>query len=103
MSTANQYLSEALDAQELLAQMEESCVPAHLRGGLRRYFKDRMETGAFLRCVLENDLLGAIKRMNPPRFDELPHILDFLLAIAPAPSWGSKENVAAWLDRSGEG
>ena len=51
---------------EALAALDEpvTFTIAHLKPGLRRYLVDRIETGGFLRCVLENDLLGAASRAD---------------------------------------
>ncbi len=72
-------------------------VPAHLVEGLARYFVYHVETGKFLRSVLENDLLGAYRRADPESGPAIPVILEALLAEAPAPCWGSVENVKTWL------
>lgn len=67
---------------------------------LTRYLEDRIETGGFLRAVLENDLAGAINRTTEhliTRGVVLTDLVSLLQGWAPSNAWGSKEAVAAWL------
>lgn len=72
-------------------------VPEHLADGLRDYIVDRIETGGFLRAVLENDLREACARADEVSRAFLFDIVSFLYNEAPSTCWGSPERVAAWL------
>jgi predicted signal transduction protein with EAL and GGDEF domain len=81
---------------------ELEAIPHHLRAGLAMYFDQRVETGAFLRSVLENDLVGAAKRADRISFYSLHPLVNVLIGYAPAHAWGSKEAVARWLEAGKE-
>lgn len=72
-------------------------VPANLLPGLERYVLEAIETGGFLRAVLENDLAGAILRGDPESIAAIPAILTWLTLHAPLAIWGSREKVAKHL------
>ncbi len=74
-------------------------VPEHTREPLKRWIKEGRIPGAFLLSVLENDLRGAVCRADPQNAARLLQIVQFLNMEAPAPCWGSRENVAAWALR----
>jgi hypothetical protein len=71
----------------------------HLIPGLNRYFTDHIETGSFLRSVLENDLRNACARADTETGLCLPVLLEYLEIMAPAECWGSPEKVKAWLNK----
>lgn len=85
--------AEATCRRELQAYQ----IPDSLHGGLVRYLVDGIRPGSFLCAVLENDLLEAVTRANPPEnFEALPALVRFLFNEAPATSYGSAEKVAIW-------
>ena len=58
-----------------------------------------LETGGFLRAVLEGDLLGAVKRADATvSMEDLRFLLDMLCGYAPSCAWGSPEKVTEWLE-----
>lgn len=57
--------------------------------------------GAFLQAVLENDLQGAIGRADPESLAGIKGIVAYVYNALPDKCWGSKENVAAWLEAKG--
>jgi len=65
--------------------------------GLDRYFLDHVETGGFLRCVLENNLREACAHADPLSRSVLADVVDYIELMGPAESWGSPEKVKAWL------
>lgn len=89
----------------LRAMMETECsrgfltheVPQHLREGLREYIVRGRPTGGFLRAVLENDLVSTVTRADPLSHAGLQAVINFLLDVAPAPAWGSRAKVEAWI------
>lgn len=81
----------------MIPKIDYSQCPPNLVGGLQRYLEERIETGSFLRCVLENDLEGAIGRFSGPDPLDLFRVVKFIYNEFPAASWGSEEKVAKWL------
>lgn len=79
------------------AERELKLLPGNLQGGLRRYFEDRIETGGFLRAVLENDLHGAIRKADASSELALPQLVRWLYNHAPFCGHGSKLAVHDWL------
>jgi len=77
---------------------------AHLRDGLRRYLEDRIETGGFLRSVLENDLAAAVAHAHPSlTMTQMKALTGLISETFPALSWGSPDRVAEWLQGNTEG
>lgn len=72
-------------------------IGAAFGSALERYFHHHIETGGFLRAVLENDLTQAVQRMNPRDIEVLWALMQLLLEAAPSNAWGDKDKVAAWL------
>ena len=71
-------------------------------GGLQRYLRHRIPTGSFLRCIMSNDLKGAVRHADPSRsLGDIRNILSLFECYFPSDSWGSPEAVAAWL-KAGE-
>ncbi len=68
-----------------------------LEQGLRHYVEGHIETGSFLRCVLENDLSGAVLRGDPTSVVHLRDLVLWLQSFAPPECWGSPERVRDWL------
>lgn len=77
-------------------------MPEHLTASLQRYAEQRIETGRFLRAVLENDLSEAVCRADHFNFPLLPVIVRYVYNELPAPCWGSKEKVSDWLKKANE-
>ena len=76
--------------------------PPEIVESLLRYWHRRIETGGFLRAVLENDLREACSRADDTNIRCLPGIVLFCYEQLPAIAWGSTERVRAWLAREDE-
>lgn len=74
-------------------------VPPLIVDGLRSYVLDRVETGGFLRAVLENDLAGAICRADASSLTAIRDIVLYVHNCLPSECHGSGEVVNAWLKR----
>lgn len=72
-------------------------VPLRFQTSLTRYVSERIETGGFLRAVLENDLHEAVSRADYESLDQLPTIVMYVSSNLPTECWGSKEKVERWL------
>lgn len=99
---AQSHASLIAEALEMLATKDLDSI-AHLKDGLRRYLTDRIETGGFLRRVLENDLSRAVGHANPSlSMAQMKTLVQYLNSSFPAIAWGSPEKVAAWLAKGQE-
>jgi hypothetical protein len=73
---------------------------------LARYYYCHELTSEFLRMILANDLVGAVRHVGE-MLDQtnlgdrgchlLPQYVEFLVSHLPAGSWGSYRTVAQWL------
>jgi hypothetical protein len=79
-------------------QLDYDLLPAHLKEGMRRYVENGIETGSFLRAVLENDLEQAALRADTLCLLHLKEIALFLHSL-PFEVWGSRLIVQAWIDK----
>lgn len=66
---------------------------------LDRYVIHHIETGSFLRCVLENDLAGAVFAADDLNLTKLPAIVKFVTYTLPSRSHGSQQAVTRWLEQ----
>lgn len=66
---------------------------------LSRYSAHRIETGGFLRAMLEGDLYAAAGYADINNQQRLYHIAKYIVNTLPHQSYGSKEKVATWLRR----
>ena len=73
-------------------------IPQELKVGLKRYVEDHIETGGFLRAVLENDLTKATGKADEENIHLLREIVNYIFNELPMSCWGSKEKVAKWLN-----
>lgn len=65
---------------------------------LERYTNERIETGGFLRAVLENDLRCAFKRTIPGSEHQLRALIDYCFEHLPRRAWGTPDAVRLWLE-----
>lgn len=72
-------------------------IPVQTQAALHRYVENRVEPGSFLKCVLSNDLFGAIGRADDEHIETLPLICRFIYNRVPSPAWGSPTRVHMWL------
>lgn len=71
--------------------------------GLVRYKELHVETGGFLRAVLENDLTEAVGRASENNLRTIDSIVSYVYMEMPSECWGNKAKVRAWLDARHEG
>lgn len=72
-------------------------IPYAIRSSLDRYALTHVETGGFLRAVLENDLEGALARADLESFQSLKDIVLYVHNELPGNCYGSPERVTWWL------
>jgi len=70
---------------------------AHLLDSLRAYGESGRPTGDFLRCVLENDLFGAVARADWQNERLIPRLCEYIQNEMPSASYGSPEKVDKWI------
>jgi hypothetical protein len=98
-----------IDAYGRHALMDERGLPrgeydgvGHLADRLEAYARDGCPPSAFLRAVLENNLLSAVEKADKQNMLILPQLMTFILRELPAACWGSPEKVTAWIQASDE-
>ena len=72
--------------------MLQDCIPS-----LKRYVEDRIETGGFLRAVLENNLMEAFGRADASNREDLFNICSYVYNEMPASCHGNRDKVEKWL------
>lgn len=78
-----------------------SVLPREWVDGLQSYFNEGIKPGAFLMATLNNDFLGAVRRLHP-NSHAAPLLLfhqltELFLEGAPSDAWGSVQAVAKHL------
>lgn len=79
------------------AQMERydssivAAVPKRLVDGVTRYVEYGILPGSFLRAVLSNDLMGAVRRADPESLASLPALCCWIYNAVPRHVYGSIE------------
>lgn len=76
-------------------------IPMRLKEGLIRYREEGVETGQFLRAVLENNLRYTILRADPESRACLKEILWWLGRFMPPNAWGDPFHVQEWIEDGG--
>lgn len=78
-------------------------IPADaLLNGLERYRNDGIATGSFLRAVLENNLIDAVKRADETSLASLRSLVFTIDEHLPQAAYGSPAAVEAWLNMTPE-
>lgn len=79
------------------ALVESIQVPDLIKKAIDNYVARRHRPGGFVVSVLENDLKGACGRGDYASLRALPAIVAYCYNEIPAPCWGSREIVDAWV------
>jgi hypothetical protein len=69
------------------------------KDSITRYVNEGVPTGGFLEAVLANDLMEAVGRADSTSLVNLFDICVFIYNEIPVAAHGSRERVAAWLER----
>lgn len=86
----------------MLNYEKDGLIPEHMRGGMKRYFEDRILPGSFLTAVLSNNLKMAVLKADDINIHRLPDYVRWLYWEAPATAWGSPERVRIWISKEDE-
>ncbi len=81
------------------AREKYPAIPDRLLEPLYGHIEHGCPTGGFLRAVLSNDLKESFGRADEESRIVLFDIVMFLYNNAPAPCWGSPEEVKAWQEK----
>ena len=77
--------------------IDYSAQPDHMRDGMRRYIEKGIEPGGFALACLTNDLVSAFARADDINLAAMSAWVRWLYYAGPAPAWGTKAKVAAWI------
>lgn len=66
---------------------------------LERYILHHLETGGFLRAVLEGDLYNAVTKADIENQQRLYHLVRYIVTHLPEKSYGTPEKVKAWISK----
>ena len=93
----NNKETTTVPTQETTTLRRRDYMPDKLAASLERYVERGIPTGGFLRACLENDLLLATSTADDKNILILRDISKYICNELPAPCWGSREKVKAWL------
>jgi hypothetical protein len=85
-----------------MADLEEglSKLPEHMQRPLRLWieqgFPHPRMMGAFLKALLQNNLVGTYHTADDTNLKNIPAFVNFLYNYAPTESWGSSESLEKW-------
>ncbi len=74
-------------------------IPVKTRDSLKMYIEEGAVVDPFLRCVLCNDLAGAVTRADEENLQALPTVARWLHAQAPDDCWGTEAKYLRWLEQ----
>lgn len=81
---------------------EYAQIPAHMQEAIRRYVVQGLQPGDFLTAVITNDLLNAVNRADADNLPLLKLYMRWFYNEAPAPCWGSRQNMTEWMKAQGQ-
>lgn len=93
---------KVIDEEWAVAKCAYYGVPDYMASGLFLYLVHHISPGGFLQAVLSNDFMGAVMQADVTNAACLEQWAQLLHWELPRDSFGSQENVRAWL-RKGEG
>jgi hypothetical protein len=76
-------------------------IPAATLAELQRYVDQGFPPGDFLRCVLENNLMGAVALASAENEPAIVPLLRYIYNRCPIDCWGNATAVEAWIARGG--
>ena len=73
-------------------------LPEESRQRIRRYIEEGYgaSLSTFYRCLIANDLIGAMQGSDEENRAALPIFVEYLTAYAPADCYGSSEKLHTW-------
>lgn len=80
----------------MIPGLDYTGLPERFQGGLQHWVEGGQVPGGFLTAVLRNDLSDAVMRADSESLLLIRHVVQWLTAHAPGPSWGSVGAVRDW-------
>jgi hypothetical protein len=77
-------------------------IPSHMHNGLCIYIEEGQPQGDFLRCVISNDLFGALGHADDSNLRNVPAYCAYLYNHCPASAIGSPEAYSEWVEQHGQ-
>ena len=74
-------------------------IPEATLSAFNAYVAHHRHPGHFLAAVLENNLSGAVLRVDIPNRESFFEVVMLVWNQAPSECWGSAEKVDAWLSK----
>lgn len=71
-------------------------IPENTQGAIIRWVDYGILPGSFLTAVLENDLMGAVKKADRENLENLEAIVEFIEYEVPSGCRGGPKEVAEW-------
>jgi len=72
-------------------------IPLNIKAAIDEYVDHGHPVGGFVNAVLCNDLQEAVVRADEVSLACIVAICKYVFNLTPAPCWGSKEKVRAWM------
>jgi len=85
----------------MTTEINYSCLPEHMREGMRLYIENGIPPGSFQRAVLSNDLMESFRRADDVNSYAMRDYAVFLTCEAPCGCFGSPEHVKDWIAQGG--
>lgn len=86
-----------LTPKYLRSRMAPYRIPLETADQLVHYIHNGVPPGSFVRAVLENDLIQAVRKGDMENKVTLSRIVEFLYCTCPTGAWMSEAQVEAWL------
>ena len=88
--------TEEVTAKLAIFSHRGNTIPSRMWGGIARYAAHGILPGGFLRCIIQNDLRGAVQEADDENVHLLAAYVSFFHNELPAPCWGSNEKMRLW-------
>jgi hypothetical protein len=96
--TATVHRSSSFDCQ---FNGDYAQIPPHMQAAIRRYIIEGIQPGDFLTAVITNNLRNAVGKADADNLALLKLYVQWFYNEAPAPCWGSQQNMDEWLKAYG--
>lgn len=90
-----------LSVEGLMIACVTARIPTHMHESIVLYVRHGIHPGGFLTAVLSNDLMESVGRADVHNISSLPAYGRLLWNNLPPTSWGSPDDVKAWVKSGG--
>lgn len=81
---------------DICERNDPELIPRNIRAALDEYAESHIPRGSFLRCVLSNDLAGAVMRADTDNIRVIRSIVGYVINYLPRDCHGSPEKYKSW-------